>query len=53
MEHALAMDADLKDPTAGLTAANMAFKGQIKHANMHLPKPKAKAKAAAICDATA
>lgn len=45
LEHALG-------PTEGLTAANLAFKDQIKHANMHLPKPKAKAKAKAITNGT-
>lgn len=52
LEHALAEDTDLVGPTEGLTAANLAFKDQIKHANMHLPKPKAKAKAKAITNGT-
>ena len=44
LEQALAEDKDLESATKGLTDANVNFKDQIKHANMHLPKPKAKAK---------
>lgn len=47
LEHALAQDHDLVGPTKKLETANLEFKEQIRHVNMHLPKAKAKAKAKA------
>ena len=47
LEMALAQDDDLTNQIAELDKANLSFKDQIKHANMHVkPKPKPKAKAA-------
>ena len=48
LEHALAQDHDLVEPTKALDTANLEFKAQIRHVNMHLPKAKAKAKAKAL-----
>lgn len=53
LEHALAQDHDLVAPTKALEAANLEFKAQIRHVNMHLPKAKAKAKAKALAIADA
>ena len=48
LEMALAQDEDLTKHISELDRANLSFKDQIKHANMHVkPKPKAKAKAVA------
>ena len=47
LEHALAQDHDLVEPTKKLETANLEFKEHIRHVNMHLPKAKAKAKAKA------
>ena len=51
LEHALAQDFELVEPTKKLDEANLEFKNQIRHVNMHLPKAKAKAKASAIATA--
>lgn len=53
VEKALAEDTDLGPPTKQLEDANLRFKDEIKHANMHVPKPKAKSKAKAKAAAKA
>ena len=45
LEGAMAQDECLDGLIEKLESANLHFKDQMKHANMHIPKGKAKAKA--------